>query len=1311
MKFSSSVAAAWHSLRFAYRAALVTLLLCFFFMAAGVLALRYWILPNADHFRADVAAIAGEKLGQRITVDRMAAEWDGLRPRLVMREVRVFDRAGQPALVLGTVAATLGWSSLLHLDLRLREVTLEASTLNVRRDPAGRLFVAGLPLSQTEGDGKFSGWLLRQREVLVRGAAIVWQDELRSAPELRLQQVALRLSSRGSRHRFALRASPPAALAGQLDLRGDLAVRPPGRIEDWSGQLYARLSGVDLAAWRAWVEIPVVLSRGTGAVRVWLDLDRGAPRAITADVRLAGVLTRLGEKLPELDLTRLDGRIAWKQADGAMEIATRRLALVTGRGLRVDPTDFVLKSAAARPDAPARGVVRANALDLGVLNALSGYLPLPEAARQRLAELNPHGRLLDLSGEWTGDLPQPAHFALRSRFEALALKPSGIAPGFSGLSGSVDGDDQRGVFTLASRGASVDLPRVFRQPLTFSTFTAQAAWTRRGGDTEIKFSNVAFANPHLAGNGFVTYVTATQGPGTLDLSGTITRADGPQLRRYLPRVLSQDTYDWLERSLLSGNVSEGRVRVKGDLRDFPFPDDRRGQLEATARLDSVTLAYGAPHWPPIENMAGSLAFRGNRVEVNADRATVLGARLSGVRAVIPDLSAPEEILQVSGQAEGAVSEFLRFVRQSPVFEATDRFSEDFEASGQGRLALDLTVPLGGEGRTQVKGVFQFLNNGVSVKGVPVAMEQVNGSLGFDRSSVTVRNLQARILGGPARIDAVVPAGGGVLITAAGRIDADALRDNLPHPLLRHLRGGTDWKATVPVKGRVAEVVLESSLAGLASDLPAPLGKSAEESLPVRLEKKVAGPGQGLVSVSLGRLVSARWLQREDANGFRIERGVVNFGEPPPPAPPPGGEGSMPPTSARSGRPPPALSALGAGSGERAGRKGLWLTGALPLLDLDRWLDLSQELDTGGGSGAVAGLDLRIGRLIALGKPFSEVTVSGVAEAPGVRLDLEGRDLAGEVRWDGQSPGRVVARLRHLILSGDASIARGPGTPRQETRLPALDVIVDEFAMDKRQLGRLELNAVNRGAEWQIGKFSLANPDFTFDSKGVWRLPGGTAAAEARLDTRLEIKDLGRMLARLDHPEVVKGGSGTLEGMLTWSGSVFEPDYPTLTGELTVKLTKGQFVKVEPGVGKLLGVLSLQALPRRISLDFRDLFSDGFAFDEISGTAQVTRGVAHTEDLKIAGASARVSMKGDLGLARESQQLHVRVVPTLTETAALATGMLGGPIVGIATYVLSKALKDPFEQLAAYEYNISGTWSDPVVTKVERPAPSITPSGE
>lgn len=1290
MKFSSSVAA-WHSLRFAYRATLVTLLLCGFFMAAGVLALRYWILPNADHFRSDVAAIAGEKLGQRVTVGRMAAEWDGFRPQLLMREVRVFDRAGQPALVFGTVEATLGWSSLLHLDLRLHQLALEASTLNVRRDPAGRLFVAGLQLSEAEGEGGFSNWLLKQREVLVRGAAIVWQDELRAAPELKLQQVTLRLSNRGRHHRFALRASPPAALAGELDLRGDLAGASPMELQDWSGQLYARLSGVDLAAWRAWVEIlPVTLSRGTGAVRVWLDLDHGAPRIITADVRLAGVLARLGEKLPELDLTRLDGRLSWKQADGGMEIATRRLAVATARGLRVEPTDFTLKTTPARGDVPARGTLQANALDLGALNALSEYLPLPEATRQRLAELSPRGRLVDLSGAWSGELPQPGRFALRARFEGLALKARGAAPGFSGVSGNVDGDDQRGIFTLSSRNATVDLPKVFRQPLTFSALTAQAGWARRGSDTEIRFTNVSFANPHFAGNAFATYVTAVEGPGTLDLTGTISRADGHQLPRYLPRVVNQHTYDWLERSILSGNASEGRVRVKGDLKNFPFADGKLGQFEVTAKVDSVALAYGGEHWPRIENIAGTLAFRGVRMEIGADRATILGARLSRVRAVIPDLNAVEEVLEVSGQAEGAASEFLRFVEQSPVLEIIDRFTEDFQASGPGKLALELTVPLRNADHTQVKGVFQFLGNRVSVKDVALPLEQVNGSVSFDQSSVTVRDLRAQILGGPARIDAVVPPGGGVLITASGRMNADALQNNPPHPLLHYLRGSTDWKATIPVKKRRAEVVVESTLAGLASNLPAPLSKSAGESLPLRVEKKGQDPGQSLVSLSLGKLVSAQWLQREEASGLRIERGVVNFGALPALSPPPSPQGG---------------GAGGGGGAPAANRKGLWLMGSLPLLDLDRWNDFSSEMDPGGRGLGPAGFDLKIGRLIALNKLFHEVVVSGVAQDPGVKLNLDGRGLAGELRWDGKRPGQVVARFRQLAVPDDASMARGPAAEaRREASLPALDVIVDSFVMKKRQLGRLELNAVNRGPEWQISRLSLANPDFLLDAKGVWRVSGGAAGAQARLDTNLEIKDLGRMLARLDHPEAVKGGSGTLDGMLAWSGSVFELDYPTLSGQLSVKLAKGQFAKVEPGMGKLLGVLSLQALPRRISLDFKDVFSDGFAFDEISGTAHITRGVVHTEDLKIAGASARVLMKGDMDLAQETQQLHVRVLPTLTETAALATGMLGGPIVGIATYVLSKALKDPFEQMAAFEYNISGTWSDPTVTKVQRAPP-------
>jgi uncharacterized protein YhdP len=190
---------------------------------------------------------------------------------------------------------------------------------------------------------------------------------------------------------------------------------------------------------------------------------------------------------------------------------------------------------------------------------------------------------------------------------------------------------------------------------------------------------------------------------------------------------------------------------------------------------------------------------------------------------------------------------------------------------------------------------------------------------------------------------------------------------------------------------------------------------------------------------------------------------------------------------------------------------------------------------------------------------------------------------------------------------------------------------------------------------------------------------------------------------------VRGGNAKIEGRLAWSGSPQEFDYPTLSGDFVLEAAKGQFVKLEPGIAKLLGILSLQALPRRITLDFRDVFSEGLAFDSIRAPVAVVRGVASTEALRIESPSARVLMSGDVDLARETQKLRVRVSPHVAEGVSIAGALLGGPVAGIAAYLAQKILRDPLEQLISFEYQVTGAWSEPQVTRTERPAAAATGS--
>ncbi|MFM6979295.1 MAG: AsmA-like C-terminal region-containing protein, partial [Methylophilaceae bacterium] len=176
-------------------------------------------------------------------------------------------------------------------------------------------------------------------------------------------------------------------------------------------------------------------------------------------------------------------------------------------------------------------------------------------------------------------------------------------------------------------------------------------------------------------------------------------------------------------------------------------------------------------------------------------------------------------------------------------------------------------------------------------------------------------------------------------------------------------------------------------------------------------------------------------------------------------------------------------------------------------------------------------------------------------------------------------------------------------------------------------------------------------------------------------------------------DTIKGGTAQLNGQLRWAGSPHEFDIPNLAGNVQVEANKGQILKIEPGVGRLFSVLSLQNLPRRLTLDFKDLFSSGFVFDKISADISVNRGIMRSDNFKMEGPTAGVEIKGETDLDKETQHLFVKVKPYITDTLSLAA-FAGGPAVGAAAYIAQKVLKNPLDKIAESEYEIVGTWSNP-----------------
>lgn len=1260
-----SLAAARHWIRRSslgiYRVLTWGLLAAGFLFAAVVMGLRYWVLPDIESHRERIAEAVSGLVQQKVTIGAISANWDHLRPQLSLSSVVVHDAQGRPALALPQVDATLSWRSAALLQINFHALDIHRPALTVRRDSKGRITVAGIPIDmEAKGGGGLSRWLLSQRDIEIHGAQLSWHDELRAAPELRLDKLQLRMVSSGDRHRMALSAVPPSTLAAPLDVRADLRGDDFQALADrLTGQLYVHVEHVDIAAWRQWIDFPVHFPHGTGALRAWFNFSHSALTGITADTQLSGVRARLGVQLPELDMAQLGGRFSWQRAADGFQVSTRKLTFTTGDGLRLPPVDLVFKLGAAGPQGYARGELQANALELAPLVQLADRLPFPAEFRKTLTGFSPEGALYDLAARWNGHWPEPASYAVRGRVHGLTLNSSGAIPGFSGFSGNIDATEKGGTLHMSSQKVTVELPRLFREKLSFETLTGQLAWSKAAKHFELRLSNLNYANADLAGSLFGSYRTAPQGPGIADFTGNLTRATAQRVSAYLPLTIATGSRAWLDRAFTAGSSGDVRFRIKGDLAGFPWADDRGGIFEVAARVNGGALNYG-DGWPPITGIEGDLLFRGKRMEVNARQGMISNTRLSRVRAVIPDLVYTDEVLQITGESEGASPDFLDFIEKSPVRGMIGGFADGMRAQGQGRLALRLTLPLRAMAKSRVTGNYQFINNQIIPEPGFPALEQVNGRLEFTESSVRVPGASATFLGGPLTVSAGSQRDAAVNIQFQGRVNTDAARRAGGPDWLRHLRGATDWRGTLVMRNRRVDMVVESTLQGLAVNLPAPFTKTAAESLPLRFERRFTGPRQERLAFAAGNIVQAVFQRRGEGAEARVERGTLRFGE---------------------------------GAVAEPERPGLTVAGAIKALDLDGWLALTGE--SGAGTGlSLAAVDLRIDELEVFDRRFSALAVSASQQSGALQAILKGREVEGTASWRSQGKGQLSARLRRLSLpardetvkpvaAGPAAGTEAKPADNRATELPALDVVIDEFQIAERALGKLELQAAPQNRDWRIDRLRLSNPESTLNLDGVWQ--SWLSRPQTQVNVRLDVTDAGKFLTRMGHPEGVRRGYAKIEGSLSWAGSPQRIDYPTLSGNFVLDAGKGQFLKLEPGIGKLLGILSLQSLPRRISLDFRDIFSDGLAFDEIVGAVKVVRGVASTDNLRITGPAARINMSGQVDLGRETQQLRVKVNPQISDSVSVAGALIGGPIAGLAAFVAQKLLKDPLNEIAAYEY--------------------------
>ena len=983
-------------------------LLLLFLGATIVLVLRYSILPDIGRYHGDITAKVGQIIGQPVIIGKIEADWWGYRPRLKFIDVRFLDKNGQTALVLPRVDNVVSWLSLLTGEIRLYSLEIDQPDLLVKRDAQGVVHIAGVAMSgQVAGQTSELDWLLDQSRIAIHDARITWQDELRAAPPLVLTQVELiiensvlfenlefirnsgLIENAGRRHRFALRAQPPVELSSKLDVRGDFDGESFVSLNLWSGQLYTQLDYGDVGTWNEWLTLPVGINSGRGAVRSWLGFEKGKVNQLTADIALEDIQARLAGDLPILDVREVRGRVGWKNITQAKEISTRNLSLLMTDGLQLESTDFFMRLNYAKDGQPPGGEIRTNMLELSKLASLAEFLPLGQEMRQQLTEFSPRGQISGLQLKWQGDASNSLHYEVKGRFNDISLNRVGEFPGFSGLTGQINGNDESGSLSLYSYNMSIDAPNVVVEPLAFDVFNAQFGWRRNERGLEVKFSNVSVANPDLAGNFAGKFQTLSHSPGEIDLTVHLSRVSVRHAYRYIPLVaLHGSALAWVRDGFVDGQADEFDLRLQGDMKNFPFDRSDTGVFRIRARAKDVAVEY-AQDWPRIENAIAELSIEGRHLKVTSPTAMTAGSNLQNISVVLPDMLGHDLVLQVSGEADDETMRGLDFIQQSPVRGYIDGFTDGATARGKGALRLNLGIPLSGDKPVSVSGNYRFIDSDLDLGRGKPTLTKTNGELLFTESSVRTRNLMAEIFGGPATLEVQTTEDGVMRAKISGRADMEVMRKQESYPLLHYLHGVSPWEAELTVQNKQVNLLLTSNLLGLTSDLPAPFSKRAKEPVSLRFEKKPVDDQKDMLSIKFGSIFTAQLLRHETDGSWDIKRGKVNFGR----------EGKWPT------------------------RDGVVITGTIPHLSLEGWgALLSGKRDSASNDKPTAvniiAIDLLIPKASGYGYKLDDLRISGRKRSEVLIVKLLSSALDGEMRWQPKGGGKLVAHIKNLVLDKD-----------------------------------------------------------------------------------------------------------------------------------------------------------------------------------------------------------------------------------------------------------------------------------------------------
>lgn len=1258
-------------------------------IAATLVSVGRLLTPYLNEHRADFERWASQLLNAPVHMGDVRISWNAYVPQLTFSHVTILDnKTNKPNFDIRQIKINvkileslikrepiLSYMKISGIDLTIHSIK---GALNIKG--FGDIAVSDNLLGGIYEANEVLSWVFSQPALGLADIHVIFYTRAGVKKSITLNELSLinsnnkhLLSGKGT-----LNQDIPTKVELALDWRGNNL-----ELENIAANVYLYVEGVSLPQWfkqQTWKNLQI--KEGLGSAKIWLDWNQGHLQQVQTQLQIYHLSMHSLVTHQTQTVTRLSGNFGWKRSGKNQVFAGNDILIdlpkhlwpMTSFSLTLPlPVDLTTKQ-----DHVAAQVSYIDLADVSALAEASGLMP--EHLTNLLQAFKPSGQITSLTLDFQNNVALENN-KISGKFNELSLKSWEAYPGIYGLSGAISWNGKTGALDLDSKNIRFIYASAFNAPLAFKQLTGHVDIKKdKNAIWLVNSKKLALANDDLQMSMNVSAEIPKDESAKVDLTSTIEVSNANHLVRYFPiKKMEPDLSHWLLQAFHAGKFVEGKLVVQGRVNDFPYTQ-QNGKFSLYAEGKDLDFGY-ALGWPSMKKVNGTIQFSGRQMTAEIATGSLQGMAVKNLHIEIPYLGKEKPpLLLLSGAMEGNLAQGMQVIQHSPLNDKLSKEIMGVQVAGSMQLSVNAKLPIKTPELAAIKGDITLAQADISMPAWNMIINGINGVLHFTEKSIEAPQITAKLWGEPVTLqihtDASQKAASFISMQMKGQISHAILQSFVKDtPYASIIHGGTDYQATIHVAqnqiSNPMQLTINSDLKGITLNLPAGLGKEADDIVPTQLIANMKKNTPLEIMCVYGNKLSAAATIKNTPAGMQLYSGELRLGDK-----------------------------------ERAtiqAEPGLLISGQFDTLDWNVWKSYFTDVSHGQASQSMNGfsalfreLDIRANKIIGLFQPIDNAHLQLSKSAENYILKLDSTDIAGEITLPIKSKDALIQADFERLYIAPLTAQKEPLDPNI---LPHMIFEGGDVRYQNKSLGRVsfEIKPIKHGVA--IESMRMDSKLLNLTAKGEWLL--ANKKAETHLHGKMTTPNVAELLSSWGSPTVnPEDSSGTVIFDLNWPAALSTPALPSMTGQIDLELSSGQIINLDQatnakmGFGRILNLLSLDSISRALTFNFKDLTEKGYSFDSIKGRFILKNGSAHTDDVRIEGPVARIEMSGRIGYVAKDYDIAVSVTPYVTGSIPVVAAIAVNPIVGIAAWAVEKLAGKAVSSATTHHYEVKGTWDKP-----------------